>query len=388
MATDPRGKSRTKAAARAKPSTPAKPRANPKAKPKLKLAPTPVADLAPSLAARIKPLAAELKLATRTARAKKPAPKPRAKSRRFPLSPVAAKLRKIEVVANPASGSVGPTAAAEAESILAEYGLKANIQAPEPGGIPQALERAVAARPDLLIILAGDGTARSAASLCGAKGALIAPLPGGTMNMLPHALYGVKTWQDALRDALSGGVDRPVSGGEADGKPFYVAAILGGPALFTYAREAARAHQFERAFNRAKVALRRVLNSQLRFILGDEPAEKASALTLMCPLVSRAMDEHDRALEAVCLNYRSAAEGFRLGLRTVVSQFVGDWRNDPSVSIRRIRKGEVWSRHNVPGVLDGEPMSLPRRFQIRFVPVAFRALALAETPGAQTATKA
>jgi diacylglycerol kinase family enzyme len=318
-----------------------------------------------------------------SARTKPRTPRPKAPPR--PLSPLAKTLRRIELVANPASGSVGPTAVAEAEAILASYGLKANIQAPEPAGLTEALQLAEAAKPDLIIVLAGDGTARSAASLCGAKGPLIAPLPGGTMNMLPHALYGVKSWQEALHDALTSGVERPVSGGEIDGRPFYVAAILGGPALFTYAREAARAHQIQRAFNRFKVAYRRLFNSQLRFVLNDEPAEKASALTLMCPLVSRAMDEHDRALEAVCLNYTNAADGFRLGLRTVVSRFIGDWRNDPSVSIRRIRTGQAWARHNIPGVLDGEPFSLPNRIDIRFRPVAFRALALAQTPGAESA---
>lgn len=324
--------------------------------------------------------------------AKPPKPKSKSKLRKAaalkPLSAVARSLRGIEVVANPASGSVGPAAAEEVRAILAEYGLKANIQAPEPSGIVQALEAALAARPDLIIILAGDGTARTAASMGGANGPLLMPLAGGTMNMLPHALYGAKSWQEGLHDALSGGVERPVSGGEVDGRPFYVAAILGGPALFTYAREAARAHQFERAFNRAKVALRRVLNSQLRFALNDDKPSKASALSLICPLVSRSLDEHDRALEAVCLNYRSAAEGFRLGLRTLVSQYVGDWRDDPAVSIRHIRRGAVWSSHNVPAVLDGEPFSLPHRFEIRFVPTAFRVLALPETPGAASPSKA
>ena len=304
-----------------------------------------------------------------------------------PLSPTARLLRKIELIANPLSGSVGPTAVAEAQAILAEYGLEANIQAPAPSGIPAALQNAVDAKPDLIIILAGDGTARSAAMLCGANGPLIAPLPGGTMNMLPHARYGTKPWQEALTDVLSGGVERSVSGGEVGGKPFYVAAILGGPALFTYVREAARAGQIQRALVRAKVAMRRVLSSHLRFVLNHEPPEKAAALTLICPLVSRAMDEHDRALEAVCLTYKNAVDGFRLGLRTMISQYVGDWRNDPSVSIRRIRTGQAWARHNIPAVLDGEPFSLPRRIDIHFRPVAFRALALPETPTAASVAK-
>jgi diacylglycerol kinase family enzyme len=289
-------------------------------------------------------------------------------------SPAARKIRRIEVVANPASGSVGPGCVEEAEKVFAEFGLKATIQAPEPMGIPDAVRKAIDAGPDLIVILAGDGTARSAAALCGPDGPLLAPLPGGTMNMLPHALYGPVDWKTALALTLETGVERPVSGGQVDGQPFYVAAILGAPALFAYAREEVRAGRLQRAVARAKVALRHVFSSQLRFRLGDEPPTKAAALTLMCPLVSRAMEE-ETALEAVCLNYRNAADGFRLGLRTVVSNYVGDWRQDPTVSIRRIRRGSVWAGRGVPAVLDGEPQVLSDRFEIRFDPVAFRALA-------------
>jgi diacylglycerol kinase family enzyme len=289
-------------------------------------------------------------------------------------SAAARKIRRIEVVANPASGSVGPDCMEASARIFAEFGMTANIQAPEPSGIPDALRKAVDAAPDLIVILAGDGTARSAAALVGPDGPLLAPLPGGTMNMLPHALYGVVDWKTALGLMLEQGVVRPVSGGEVDGRPFYVAAILGAPALFAYAREAARAGRLDRALARGKVALRHVFSSRLRFRLGDDEPTKAPALTLMCPLVSRAMEE-ETALEAICLNYKSAADGFRLGLRAVVSDYIGDWRQDPTVSIRRIRKGQVWAGRGVPAVLDGEPLTLPERFDIRFDPVAFRVLA-------------
>jgi hypothetical protein len=36
-------------------------------------------------------------------------------------------------------------------------------------------------------------------------GPLVAPLPGGTMNMLPRALYGTADWKVALRRALEEG---------------------------------------------------------------------------------------------------------------------------------------------------------------------------------------
>mgnify|MGYP002133071793 CR=1 FL=1 len=85
-------------------------------------------------------------------------------------------------------------------------------------------------------VIAGDGTARAGAEMAGPKGPLVAPLPGGTMNMLPNALYGGRDWKTAMADILSDGVERNISGGEIDGRAFYVAAILGSPALWAEAR--------------------------------------------------------------------------------------------------------------------------------------------------------
>jgi diacylglycerol kinase family enzyme len=47
--------------------------------------------------------------------------------------------------------------------------------------------------PDAVLVLAGDGTARAAAEMAGPDGPLIAPLPGGTMNMLPRASMATVT---------------------------------------------------------------------------------------------------------------------------------------------------------------------------------------------------
>ncbi|MDB5456843.1 MAG: diacylglycerol kinase, partial [Caulobacter sp.] len=242
--------------------------------------------------------------------------------------------------------------------------------APEPAGIPAALDRAVAARPDLIIILAGDGTARSAASLCGAKGPLIAPLPGGTMNMLPHALYGQRTWQEGLIACLTSGEPRFISGGEIAGRLFFVAAILGSPALWAEAREAARARNARLALLRAQRALHRAFSGRLRFVLDGRPKAKAEALTLMCPLVSTALADEDQALEAAALDPSSALDIFRLGVSTVT----GAWRDDPSVSVGRCRVGRVWAGGRIPAILDGEPVRLSDSVHIRFRPKAFRAL--------------
>jgi diacylglycerol kinase family enzyme len=284
-------------------------------------------------------------------------------------------LARIEVVVNPASGGVGPNAAEEVERLLLESGREARVVSAEPDQIEAALQAAVDAKPDLLIVLAGDGTARAAASLCGPDGPLVAPLAGGTMNMLPFAIYGRRPWQEALADILSDGVVKPIGGGVIDGHTFYVAAILGAPALWAHAREAVRQGQLMGALEGARYAFSRAFSTRLHFTIDDQPRQSAEALNLMCPLISRAMREDEQALEADALDPQGAGEAFRLGFRTLISEFYGDWRDDPAVTARRCRSGRAWAATEIPALLDGEPVRLPRSVQIAFKAGAFRALA-------------
>ena len=289
--------------------------------------------------------------------------------------PTAPTLRRIEVLVNASAGHVGPGAAAAAEEVISGFGLACQVRTPAPDDLMRELKAAVDSGPDLLVVLAGDGTARAAANLCGAKGPLLAPLAGGTMNMLPHALYGPKDWKTALAETLSGGVPTPVSGGEVDGRRFYVAAILGAPALWAEAREAARHQQLILAVRKARNALRRAFSRRLRYSLDGGPPVHALALTLMCPLVSRAMVAEDDALEAAALDPQGIADALRLGARTLLGRMVGDWRQDPVVNMARCRAGSAWtSGHHLHAILDGEPARLHKHAEIRFLPKAFRAL--------------
>ena len=282
------------------------------------------------------------------------------------------RVRRVRAVLNLASGGVGRDAEAQLGRVLAEHGVDAHIAATEPSGIEAAVREAVDAAPDVLLLLAGDGTARFAAQACGPSGPLLAPLAGGTMNMLPHALYGAKPWRQALAETLEHGVSHDVSGGEVEGRSFYVAAILGSPALWASAREALRAGRLKLAVLRAERAIKRAFGGRLRFSLDGGEPRHAEALTLMCPLVSRGA-ESDDALEASALDPRGAAAAFRLGARTVLPGM--DWRADPSVQVQMCRSGRAWAKGRIPVVLDGEPHRLPKSAQIRFLPVAFRAYA-------------
>jgi diacylglycerol kinase family enzyme len=217
--------------------------------------------------------------------------------------------------------------------------------------------------------LAGDGTARLAASLCGPDGPVVSTLPGGTMNMLPKAFYGDRVWQDALRCALADPVVRTVSGGEVAGRTFYVAAILGAPALWADAREAIRERHFGSALRRGLRAAKRAFHGDLRFSLDGGPMERAEALSLLCPLISTAMDEQT-ALEAAAVDPIGAIEAFRMAFHYAF----GEWRNDPAIHTRPCRTGRARTRGSMPVILDGESIRLKSPVEIRFIPKAFRAL--------------
>lgn len=293
------------------------------------------------------------------------------------------RIRRVEAVVNPASGSVGPGAVERLEALLADHGFAVRVCEAEPRDIAGAVRAAVDAAPDLLITLAGDGTAGLAAALAGPDGPLVAPLAGGTMNMLPHAVYGPAPWPEALQAMLSHGVERPISGGEVEGHTFYVAAILGAPALWAKAREAMRARRLSVALARGRYALRRAFSGSLRFSLDLREERRTEALMLMCPLVSRGVNDED-AFEASALDPKNAADAFRLGFNALR----GAWREDPSVTVERVLQAKVMARGHIPAVLDGEPVRLPSSAQVRFIPAAFRALAPAPTPSLATSLDA
>lgn len=289
------------------------------------------------------------------------------------LSPYVS-LARITILVNPLAGGVGPNAAAEAEAILAGYACETTVVALDGGQFDSQIEAALAARPDALFVLAGDGTAGTIASRAGPDGPLIAPLPGGTMNMLPRALYGTADWKAALRRALEEGAPQVVSGGEVqDGqvrKAFYCAAILGSPALWAPAREAVREGKFGLAWAYGRRAVRRAFSGRLRFALDGRPDRRAEALVLISPLISKAMDEHT-GLEAAAMNPADALQAFRLAAHAVFD----DWRQDPAVTTKAIQQATVRARSRIPAVIDGEPVLLRHEARVRFIPKAFRALA-------------
>ncbi|HEY5289710.1 MAG TPA: diacylglycerol kinase family protein [Caulobacteraceae bacterium] len=284
--------------------------------------------------------------------------------------PARPKIQRIAAVLNPLSGSVEAGAAESLAKLVAEYGYDLSLTSPGPSEIPTAVRSAIDQGPDLLVILAGDGTDRLAAELCGIDGPLIAPLPGGTLNMLPRAIYGTRAWPAALRATLDEGVERTMCGGLVHGAPFYVAAILGTPALWSNAREAVRKGQLAQAARRARYAFRQAFRGGLRYQLDEKTTHGAEALVLISPVIS-AVTSREVGLEAVGLDVHNAQEVFRLAFNGLI----GDWRRDPSATSVLCQRGSVKSSRSIPCILDGEVQHLPRQVDFSFKPRAFRVLA-------------
>jgi diacylglycerol kinase family enzyme len=284
--------------------------------------------------------------------------------------------KRIVGLINLASGSADATSEGKMRAVFDASGLPhATIVAVGADRIGAALDEALT-RADVLVVLGGDGTIMTAAGKCGRCGVPLIPLPGGTMNMLPKALYGQHGWEQALANTLADPELRTISGGKANRRPFYCVAILGAPTLWADAREAMRHGDLIAAVTRSVTAIRRSHTEPLEYRLGAALTGSAEAVAVICPLVSRSLVDDERTLEAVALDPGTAADVLRLALHAMLD----DWRKDPSVERAKVKTATVTGHGRVPVILDGETVKMGRTVTITFQSAAFRAIAPAARP--------
>lgn len=286
--------------------------------------------------------------------------------------PAAVRLRSIVALVNPKSGSVAAGALDVLRARAAAAGLMLEARLVEQDW-PGAVRAAVARAPDAIAILGGDGTARCAAESVDWRAPPLLLLPGGTMNMLPHALYGDLAWPDVFDAVAARGVVTTLHGAEADGRAFFVAAIFGTPALAQPAREAAR----EGRVLAAAAHLRRVMTLAFRVKITARTRYKvlrrAEAIAILAPAVS-ALDDA-RRLEIAAVSAESLADGARLGLRALL----GDWRADAAAAITDSASVDLVSLRPIPATLDGEAARFGRRVRVAVRRNPVRVLRLPET---------
>lgn len=277
---------------------------------------------------------------------------------------------RIGALLNTSSGSCDLQAEEDVEAILRSEGLSPDrIWCGAGDQVDSALAEAKARELDLMIVVGGDGTIRAAAEAAGGAGPLLMPLPGGTMNMLPKALYSDRNWREALKATLLDPVVQTVHGADANGHRFFIAAILGGPTRMAEAREAVRERDLAGALEKGVSALKDALTTGLRYQFGNRQ-DVAESVVVLCPLTSRRLSDDEEVLEAAAFKIEGPGDALRLAWNATFR----DWRADPTVERAKVRRVDVASDEPIPVLLDGETFEMGQDVRIELAPEAFRAL--------------
>lgn len=262
----------------------------------------------------------------------------------------------VLVIVNEAAGSVGPGGR---DKLLAEIEALGARTTKSVSDLDRLCE-GDAAGADLIAVLGGDGTASKAASMF-SDGPPLVLLPGGTRNLLPHALYGVLGWPEALRAALTYGRVARLTGGEANGRKFFVAAFFGAPTLLARAREAARSGRLDLMISHLKEVFARIFARRIAVRPLGGVAARAEAAGVLCPAYRGEVEGQN--LEWVRLNAAQIVDLARAGVRLVM----GGWREDSAIELSSSPSGEIRAIGTIPAVLDGEPTTFKAHVRVRML---------------------
>jgi diacylglycerol kinase family enzyme len=271
---------------------------------------------------------------------------------------------KVGAIINTSSGGCDLESEQKMLIILKDAGIvEPKMWCGEADQMEPSFAEAAGQKLEVLIVLGGDGTIRTAAEVCAQEGPYLIPLPGGTMNMLPRALYGEVSWGDALENTLTAPSAKVLSGGRIADKQFFIAAIVGAPALWTQARESIRDGDIIDAIEKGSVAFQKMFETKVQYLISGEIKGEAEAVALICPVISEEMSDSEQALEAAVIGVESAAEV--IGLATAAA--FGKWREDRNILLTKTKRVGVQSSKNIPAILDGEIVNLGSSAEIDFV---------------------
>jgi len=278
---------------------------------------------------------------------------------------------KVGAIINTSSGGCDSESEQKILSILTRAGIvEPKVWCGEAKEMERSFAEAAGQKLEVLIVLGGDGTIRTAAETCAEKGSYLIPLPGGTMNMLPRALYGDVAWEESLKNTLAAPSLKVLSGGRIAGKQFLIAAIMGAPALLAEPRESLREGNIVNAIEKGSVAFRKMFETKIQYLISGEMKGEAEAVALICPLISEQMSDSEQALEAAVIDVESAAEVIGL----VSTAAFGKWRDHRNILLTRTKTMRVQSRNDIPAILDGEKINLGGSAAVTFVPKAVTVL--------------
>jgi len=285
---------------------------------------------------------------------------------------------KFGAIINTSSGGCDSGSEAELLNVFQDAGVtNCKTWCGQADQMERSFAEAAAHKLDVLIVLGGDGTIRTAAGACSRRGMYLLPVPGGTMNMLPRALYGDVSWKNALKNTLAHPVTKVLSGGRVEDNQFFVAAIVGVPALWAETRESIREGDIVDAIKTGAVAFQGMFATKIQYSISSETKGEAEVIAVICPLISEQMSESEQALETAVINLENAAELIRFATAAAV----GKWRDGGNISLSKTTRVTVQSTTDIPIFLDGERVKIGKKAEITFVPQAVNVIVPAERIG-------
>lgn len=266
---------------------------------------------------------------------------------------------RASLVFNAASGSVTASDLATLVTRLREHGMD-HVTVFTADNLAELFS---AGDSDVIVVLGGDGTARSVAAAAPRDAPPLILLPGGTLNILPKALYGDQPWPDALDAALTRGEIGRLQAGLANDQVFFIAAIFGAPTLFARAREAVRAGALAEAWRRFRHFMKRSFSRNIFGRPDDQPLRRAEAIGILCPAFSGTLDGD--GLEWVHIEPGSLIDMARIGMRSIGGP---GWRDDSHVTTAPCTRGDIRGHGVMHATLDGEPHTFLARVHIAEAP--------------------
>lgn len=280
-----------------------------------------------------------------------------------------AALQRLWVIVNPRSGGASAEAPERIAALCNELGVVVLGQTVLDEAVSIDFEAIRQSTAQAVVSLAGDGTLRAVLeALDRPTDPPVIPLPGGTMNMLPYKVFDPAPWEDLLPAVIARPQLTTVPAGKIGDHRFYVAAMLGMPALWQIPREALRARQMYRALQALRLAASRMFEGGLTVAWKDGDAVGIEAAVLM---------PQDLGLEIATLSTRN----WRQALGLMLTHADSDWRDHEDVETglaqtARISRGP----RPIPALLDGEFFLLPPDATARHLPTGARFLRAAHAP--------
>jgi diacylglycerol kinase family enzyme len=278
---------------------------------------------------------------------------------------------KVGVIINTSSGGWNSESEQKILTIVTRAGIvEPKVWCDSADEMTRSLIEATGQNLDALIVFGGDGTIRAAAEACAEKGLYLIPLPGGTMNMLPRALYGDVAWEETLKNTLTAPSAKMLSGGRIAGKQFLIAAIVGAPALLAEPRESMREGNIVDAIEKGSLAFRKMFEAKVQYLISGQMKGEAEAVALICPLISEQMSDSEQALEVAVVDVEGASEVIGL----LSAAMFGKWRDHHNIVLAKTKRVSVQSSKDIPATLDGEIVNLGTSAEINFVSRALTVL--------------